>query len=166
MRGRPRRRVVSHDPGADAAKGSGVERARSAAKSARVTMRLMCQDMRDMEFSGEFDLAVNLFSSIGYFSDDEDRLLLDRFWRALKPGGLFVLDTRNRDHSVRAMPPEERLPVDDGTLRIENRFDATTSRWHARWWRLPHEAGVAATGELVGPTEQLFSAAKDVSALP
>src|SRR5213080_2251279 len=39
-----------------------VERARSAAKSARVTMRLMCQDMRDMEFSGEFDLAVNLFS--------------------------------------------------------------------------------------------------------
>src|SRR6266571_3945689 len=73
-----------------------VERARSAAKSARVTMRLMCQDMRDMEFSGEFDLAVNLFSSIGYFSDDEDRLLLDRFWRALASGGAFVIDTRNR----------------------------------------------------------------------
>ena len=38
-----------------------------------------------MEFAGEFDLAVNLFSSIGYFTDDEDRLLLDRFWRALGP---------------------------------------------------------------------------------
>ncbi|OLD99815.1 MAG: hypothetical protein AUG80_04005 [Candidatus Rokubacteria bacterium 13_1_20CM_4_68_9] len=142
-----------------------VERARSAAKSALVTMRLMCQDMRDMEFSGEFDLAVNLFSSIGYFSDDEDRLLLDRFWHALKPGGLFVLDTRNRDHSVRAMPPEERLPVDDGTLRIENRFDATTSRWHARWWRLPHEAGDAATGELVGETEIRLYAAHELRAM-
>src|SRR6266571_4007840 len=142
-----------------------VTRARSAAKSARVTIRLMCQDMRDMEFSGEVDLAVNLFSSIGYFSDDDDRLLLDRFWRALKPGGLFVLDTRNRDHSVRAMPPEERLPVDDGTLRIENRFDATTSRWHARWWRLPHEAGDAATGELVGETEIRLYAAHELRAM-
>jgi len=136
-----------------------VERARSAAKSARVTLRLMCQDMRDMEFSGEFDLAVNLFSSIGYFSDDEDRLLLDRFWRALKPGGLFVLDTRNRDHSVRAMPPEERVPVDDGTLRIENRFEPTTSRWLARWWRLPDDAGDTTPGQLVGETEiRLYSA--------
>src|SRR5438046_2201875 len=85
--------------------------------------------------------------------------------RALKPGGLFVLDTRNRDHSVRAMPPEERLPVDDGTLRIENRFDATTSRWHARWWRLPHEAGDAATGELVGETEIRLYAAHELRAM-
>src|SRR5712692_8275153 len=64
-----------------------LERARAAAKSARVTLRLISQDMRDMEFSGEFDLAVNLFSSIGYFSDDEDRLLIDRFWHALTPDG-------------------------------------------------------------------------------
>ena len=31
-----------------------------------------------MEFPAELDLAVNLFSSIGYFSDDEDRLVVDR----------------------------------------------------------------------------------------
>src|SRR6266581_5829271 len=71
-------------------------RARSAAETAGVALELACADIRDMEFQGEFDLAVNLFSSIGYFSDDEDRLLLDRFWRALASGGAFVIDTRNR----------------------------------------------------------------------
>src|SRR3989454_10056740 len=125
-----------------------VERARSAAKSARVTMRLMCQDMRDMEFSGEFDLAVNLFSSIGYFSDDEDRLLLDRFWHALKPGGLFVLDTRNRDHYVRHVTPEEVV----AGVRIENTFDPETSRVRGVWHRVD-------SGARIGETEfRLYSA--------
>jgi SAM-dependent methyltransferase len=124
-----------------------VGRARAAAASAGVTLGLFCQDMRDMEFAGAFDLAVNLFSSIGYFSDDEDRLLLDRFWRALVPGGVFVLDTRNRDHSIRLLPPEEERALGDGTLRIENTVDPLTSRWHARWWRVPGAGEPALIGE-------------------
>ena len=142
-----------------------LQRAKERAAAAGLPLQLVRQDMRDMEFSGEFDLAVNLFSSIGYFSDDEDRMLIDRFWRALKPGWLFVLDTRNRDHSVRAMPPEERLPVDDGTLRIENRFDPTTSRWLARWWRLSDEAADTDAGELVGETEIRLYAAHELRAM-
>src|SRR5207247_6805198 len=110
-------------------------RARKAAGEADVSLALECQDIRDMEFSSEFDLAVNLFSSIGYFSEDEDRLVIDRFWRALKPGGAFVVDTRNRDQCVRSLPPEERKRVNGWTLRIENAFDPATSRWRARWWR-------------------------------
>lgn len=108
-----------------------LERAGKAAREAGVSLTLVCQDIRDMEFPAEFDLAVNLFSSIGYFSDDEDRLVVDRFWRALKPGGMFVLDTRNRDQLVRSLPPEERKRVNGWTLRIENSFDPATSRWKA-----------------------------------
>ena len=111
-----------------------VERARSAAKSARVTLRLMCQDMRDMEFSSEFDLALNLFSSIGFFTDDEDRLLLDRFCTALKPGGAFVLDTRNRDFTIHGVAAEEMVRLPEGAVRVKNRFDMRTSRVHQSWW--------------------------------
>jgi SAM-dependent methyltransferase len=136
-----------------------LARAREAAARAGVTLGLLCQDMRDMDFAGEFDLAVNLFSSIGYFTDDEDRLLLDRFWRALGPGGIFVLDTRNRDQAVRSMPAEERQRNDEWTLRIENRFDPTTSRWTARWWRLEADAPESTSGQLVGESEiRLYSA--------
>ncbi len=134
-------------------------RAREAAARAGVTLSLVGQDMRDMEFAGEFDVAVNLFSSIGYFSDDEDRLLIDRFWRALSPGGLFVLDTRNRDQCVRSMPAEERQRVEGGTLRIENRFDPATSRWTARWWRLDGGAPEDDAGAFIGESEiRLYSA--------
>jgi SAM-dependent methyltransferase len=133
-----------------------LERARAAAAAAGVTVSLVQQDMRDMEFSSEFDLALNLEVSIGYFSDAEDRQLLDRFWRALAPGGLLVLDTRNRDQCVRSMPAEDRQRFDDWTLRIENRFDALTSRWHARWWREPDDGASAA---LIGESDiRLYSA--------
>jgi SAM-dependent methyltransferase len=136
-------------------------RARKAAGEAGVSLTLACQDIRDMEFSSEFDLAVNLFSSIGYFSDDEDRLVLDRFWRALKPGGAFVVDTRNRDQCVRSLPPEERMRRGSSTIRVENEFDPTTSRWRARWWRLKRGSAKSEDGsqELIGESEiRLYSA--------
>ena len=139
-------------------------RAREAAARAGVKLTLLGQDMRDMEFAAEFDLAVNLFSSIGYFTDDEDRLLLDRFWRALVPGGTFVLDTRNRDQVVRSLPPEERRQLDTWTLRIENAFDVTTSRWRARWWRLPPGAPPGG-GTLIGESVIRVYSAHELSAM-
>ena len=140
-------------------------RAREAAGQAGVPLTLVCQDMRDMEFAAEFDLAVNLFSSIGYFSEDEDRLLLDRFWHALVPGGVFVLDTRNRDQCVRSLPPEDRIRLEDWTLRIENRFDPASSRWMARWWRTAADADESQPGALVGESEIRLYAAHELRAM-
>jgi SAM-dependent methyltransferase len=135
-----------------------LARARAAAQQAGVTLELVSADMRDTDFSSEFELAVNLDQSIGYFSDDEDRQLIDRFWRALVPGGLFVLDTRNRDQCVKVLPTEERRQFDDWTLRIDNAFDPLTSRWHARWWRLP-SATADGGGVVLGETDiRLYSA--------
>jgi SAM-dependent methyltransferase len=131
-----------------------LARARAAAAAAGVVADFICQDMRDMEFAGEFDLAVNLYSSIGYFSDDEDRLLLDRFWRALAPSGEFVLDTRNRDHFVRHVTPEETV----GGVRIEQVFDPETSRVRGVWRR-------ADTGRLIGETEFRLYAAHELRAM-
>lgn len=136
-----------------------LDRAREAAARAGAELALTRQDMRDMDFAGGFDLVVNLAVSIGYFSDDEDRLLLDRFWRALAPGGTLILDTRNRDQCVRSMPPEERERFEDWTLRIENQFDPLTSTWHGRWWRLEADAVDGSAGQLIGESDiRLYSA--------
>lgn len=55
-------------------------------------------DMRNLPFENEFDAAMNLFTSIGYFEDDvENQKVIDSAYRALKPGGRFLLDTVNRD---------------------------------------------------------------------
>lgn len=111
-----------------------LHRAKERAAAAGLPLQLVRQDMRDMEFSGEFDLALNLFSSIGFFTDDEDRLLIDRFCTALKPGGAFVLDTRNRDFAIHEVTPEETVRLPEGTARVENRFDVRTSRLQQDWW--------------------------------
>jgi len=111
-----------------------LDRARQRAAGAGLHLDLVLQDMRDMEFAGEFDLALNLFSSIGYFSDDEDRLLLDRFCTALKSSGAFVLDTRNRDFFIHDVAPQETVRLAEGTVRVKNRFDVRTSRIQQDWW--------------------------------
>lgn len=86
---------------------------------------------------------------------DEDRLVIDRFWRALKPGGAFIVDTRNRDQCVRSLPSEERMRRGSASIRVENEFDPTTSRWRARWWRLKRASAQSeeAAPELIGESE-------------
>ena len=60
-------------------------------------------DMRDLPFArSSLDLVVNLFTSFGYFSsDEENRMVLSEVSRVLKCGGTFVIDYLNADH-VRA----------------------------------------------------------------
>lgn len=131
-----------------------LQRARERAAAASVHLDLVCQDMRAMDFSEEFDLALNLFSSIGYFSDEEDRQLLDRFCRALKPGGAFVLDTRNRDHYIRHYAEEETWPIPGGTVRITHRLDLATSRIRSQWWLQEENRFLGETGlRLYSPHE-------------
>ncbi|MGH7279108.1 MAG: SAM-dependent methyltransferase, partial [Candidatus Rokuibacteriota bacterium] len=140
-------------------------RARDAAARTGVSVEWISQDMRDTDFASDFDLAVNLDQSIGYFSDDEDRQLIDRFWRALTPGGLFVLDTRNRDQCVRSLPAEERRQFDDWTLRIENGFDPVTSRWRARWSRIEGDAAHGERETGIGETDIRLYGAHELRAM-
>ncbi|MDX6769749.1 MAG: class I SAM-dependent methyltransferase [Elusimicrobiota bacterium] len=53
-------------------------------------------DMRRLPFRGEFDAAVNLWTSFGYFARYADDLkVLKGVARALRPGGRFLIDVRD-----------------------------------------------------------------------
>lgn len=58
-------------------------------------------DKRQIPFHGSFDLAINMFTSFGYFLEDEEnhRALLS-IACALKPGGRFLIDYLNRNHVI------------------------------------------------------------------
>lgn len=50
-------------------------------------------DMRRLPFKGEFDAVMNLWTSFGYFEKESDDLkTLKGIARALKPGGLFLIE--------------------------------------------------------------------------
>lgn len=62
-------------------------------------IRFLRSDMRHINFHQEFDLAVQLFTSFGYFdSPADDFLVLERVRAALRPGGYYALDLLNEEH--------------------------------------------------------------------
>lgn len=76
----------------------------------RTHAALIRGDMRALPFrAGSFALAVNLFTSFGYFlSDDEHRRVVDQVAAALAPGGHFVLDYLNADQVRRMVQRSEQ----------------------------------------------------------
>jgi SAM-dependent methyltransferase len=62
-------------------------------------------DLRDMPFEGRFDAAINWFSSFGYFDDEGNRRVLAGLRRALKPGGVLLLEQASREMLVANIPP-------------------------------------------------------------
>jgi len=70
--------------------------ARENAEKAGLKLRLMNADMRSFSLPHKVRLAVNLWTSFGYFSDDEEnQVVLKNVWNVLEPGGIFILDLDN-----------------------------------------------------------------------
>ena len=62
-------------------------------------LKFLIKDMRHFNFKKEFTLAVNLFTSFGYFDRDEENFsVIKNASDSLKKGGYFVLDFINKDY--------------------------------------------------------------------
>jgi 2-polyprenyl-3-methyl-5-hydroxy-6-metoxy-1,4-benzoquinol methylase len=112
-----------------------LERAYWAAREAGVKVDLRRIDMREIQFREEFDAVFNLWTSFGYFeSEADDRLVLDRAYRALRPGGAFVLETVNLYAVLRRFEPRSWHELGDGRMLLEERaFDPWTGRMRSGW---------------------------------
>lgn len=111
-----------------------LRKARRDASKARLPIAWVEGDVRVMEFEPIFDAAINMFTSFGFFSTEEENFqLIRRSAQALKPGGRFLLDTINRDRIIRNFQPRLWQPVGRG-LRVETRnMDWRTGIMHH--WR-------------------------------
>lgn len=79
-----------------------IELARKEAKAKGVPAQFVQQDMRKMTYEAEFDVVINFFSSFGYFANDEDnQLILRKVAKALKPGGIFLIDLNSLGRTLR-----------------------------------------------------------------
>jgi SAM-dependent methyltransferase len=106
--------------------------ARRKAADMKVEVDYRQGDMRRLAFSGEFDLVLLLFTSFGYFDDEQNAGVVENMARALKPGGRLMLDIANRDTFLNSLPPSE-VNEKDGDLIINRfSFDAPTGRFENR----------------------------------
>jgi len=104
-----------------------------AARAAGVE-RLARGDMRRLPFRDAcFDAAYDVYSSFGYFEEEEDDLqVLREVARVLRPGGRFLLDNIDRDALFQpGLPyPHRHWSRGEGLLLLDEiRFDPARSRF-------------------------------------
>jgi SAM-dependent methyltransferase len=78
-------------------------------------------DARDLPFREQFEGAISMFTSIGYFDDaEDDRSILRGVRRALVPGGRFLLDFLNAENT-RATLEARTERISEGPRVVEER---------------------------------------------
>lgn len=86
-------------------------------------------DARDEVFGdGVFDAVLNLFTSFGYFSDDENTGLIRSIGRVLKPGGRFYIDYLNPPRVLEGLVPESTKERNGVHVTERRRFVSDTKR--------------------------------------
>lgn len=79
---------------------------------------LVRADMRYIPHKNHFAAVLSLFTSFGYFSEDaQNQAVLMAVHRALRPGGVFLLDYLNRDHLISNLVPRDEKPFPGGCVQ-------------------------------------------------
>ena len=94
-------------------------------------------DLREPLQESGFDVALNVFSSLGYGTEQDDAAILSTLRTAIRPGGYVFVETSHRDAltvaAAHGQRPGKRLP--DGTLLIEEpHFDPISGRIDTTWF--------------------------------
>lgn len=83
-----------------------IDDAIKTASLAALKVDLILSDVRDIDYTNEFDVVLNLADgAIGYMESDEENLkIFDVISRALKPGGKHFMDVCNAEHAEMHFP--------------------------------------------------------------
>ena len=111
-----------------------LEELATKAKRGKLNINLVEADMRRIDFKEKFEAAGNLWTSFGYFEKESDnRLVLKKVFRALKPGGRFMLHMINRDWVITNFQKTDWMEIDGIKLLEDRSFDYQKSFSHERW---------------------------------
>ncbi|MDJ0785127.1 MAG: methyltransferase domain-containing protein [Desulfosarcinaceae bacterium] len=92
------------------------------AEAAGVTPQFLQRDMRSFRMADGFHLAINLFTSFGYFrAIADDAKVLSNVFRSLKSGGVFVMDLMGKEILARCFRERDWMES-NGTLLLEERI--------------------------------------------
>lgn len=106
-----------------------LEIAREDAKKLKVSAKYIRKDMRDINYTNEFDIILLLFTSFGYFNDEDNKLVLMNIFKALKRGGCLCFDIHNRDVTAKNMRPYNVIEK-EGNFQIDrNTIDSERGLW-------------------------------------
>ena len=96
--------------------------ARDRAETEGLAVEWVQADMREFRRPGAFDVAINMFTSFGYFEDPaDDRRVAENFLASLKPGGRLLMELFGKEALASGFCPRDWLELEDGSLFLEER---------------------------------------------
>src|ERR1700753_1958888 len=97
-----------------------IESIRYAKRFENDSLHFFIQNMRQRAYSNECAMAFNMFTTSGYFKADEEHVhSLVNFKKALKPGGLLVLDFFNSHKVIQNLIAEDVKNVNGIDFHIQ-----------------------------------------------
>ena len=107
-----------------------IEKAKKDSSELGLKIEFVRGDMRKLPFDHQFDAVVNIFTSFGFFDSESDDMKVTKgVSRALKKGGLFLLDLKNREYLIRNFQRRRWTQKEDFVWLEDSFFDLFTSRW-------------------------------------
>ena len=97
-----------------------LRKAKEEAAKSNLQIEFVSDDMRRFVRDNSFSLILNMFTSFGYFDDQEDDLkVLRNAYRSLKPEGAIVIDLLGKEPLARRYQATGSTELIDGSLLIE-----------------------------------------------
>jgi ubiquinone/menaquinone biosynthesis C-methylase UbiE len=119
--------------GVDLTKGY-LEKIKQSAKKENLIIDLFHSDMREFISENKFDIALNLYTSFGYFENSaDDERVLNNVYKSLKLKGKFLMEMVGKEVLSRTFLEKDWREEDDQIIleerKISENWDSITSRW-------------------------------------
>ncbi len=112
-----------------------LQKAAALAESEDLDIEFVREDMRKFCRPATFDVAINLFTSFGYFEDPkDDRRSVTNLYESLKPGGVLVMETIGKEILARIFQERDWHETEDGTIVLEERKVSHEWGWMENRW--------------------------------
>ncbi len=97
-----------------------LNKAKLLSKSLELNVNFIEEDMRSFSQPDSFDLVINMFTSFGYFENQNDDItVLQNIFDSLKTGGRFVIESMSKEILSRIFHDTTSELLDDGTLLVQ-----------------------------------------------
>jgi len=98
-------------------------------------------DMRGLPFESEFEAALNVWGSFGYFDDGGNERTAASVWRALTPGGRFLIELPTAETVFPHFRGRFWFGSDQALVLDETRYDFETGRNESDWIVITPDGG-------------------------
>src|SRR4029077_16146175 len=112
-----------------------LDRARKHATESGVSIEFVQEDMRNFVRPASFDLTCSMFTSFGYFKDEEEDLrVLRNIHQSLKANGVLVIETLGKERLARVWKDTACTELSDGSLHFQrHQIRDDWTRVHSEW---------------------------------